>query len=135
MCKNCKDDGMHEFVGMDMCIYCMEPKQLLLQTKFHKNANGEMVPNKGIRRQQATSPEPCDKCKEKFKEQGIVPIVEATKDEHGLEYGKRYFMAPREAIHGEEFERMIEKVGFLIMPPEDMDEVFANYEAQHAVKN
>lgn len=67
------DNGEHEFVGMDMRIYCHEPKQLLLQTQFFKDAKGEMKPRRGIRKYQSTSPEPCDKCKKKFEEDGVVP--------------------------------------------------------------
>ena len=38
--KNCNyDDGEHEFVGMDMCIYCGECKQLLLQPEFFRGAD------------------------------------------------------------------------------------------------
>ena len=96
------DDGEHEFVGMDVCIYCGECKQLLLQPEFFRGADGEMHPKKGIRKTQCTSPEPCDACKKKFEEQGIVPMIEA---EHGLKgpiFGNRYMFVNRNAIQGEE---------------------------------
>ena len=64
------DDGQHEFVGMDMCIYCGECKQLLLQTRFDRNGK----PLKGLSKFQSTGPEPCDKCKKKFEEDGVFPM-------------------------------------------------------------
>ena len=131
MCKNCYDDGEHEAVGMYVCIYCGECKQLLLQTKYH---NGKPV--KGLHKYQATSPEPCDACKKKFEEENVVPIVEANPGPKGEPvFGRRYFMVSREAIHGEEFERMIEHVGFLLMPSKDIDEIYATLEARGKVKH
>ena len=95
MCKNCYDDGEHEFVGMDICIYCGECKQLLLQPEFFRGADGEMHPKKGIKRTQSTSPEPCDACKKKFEEQGIVPMIEATRGPKGPIFGERIVKIPK----------------------------------------
>lgn len=121
--RSVKDDGEHEFVGMDMCIYCGECKQLLLQPEFFRDANGEMIPKKGIKRTQSTSPEPCDKCKQKFKEQGIVPMIEATRGKHGPIFGHRYAFINREAVQGEEFIKFMDTHGFLICEPEFMDQI------------
>ena len=120
MCKNCKDDGEHEFVGMDLCLYCNEVKQLLLQPNFFRSGD-EMIPKKGIRKTQITSPEPCDKCKEKFKKQGIVPMIEAERGEHGPIFGKRYVFIKRKAVKEKEFKDFMNKHGFLICEPEVMD--------------
>ena len=43
MSKDCCNDDNHEFVGKDICIYCGDIKQILLQTKFY---NGK--PAKGL---------------------------------------------------------------------------------------
>lgn len=107
-----------EFVGMDMCIYCGECKQLLLQTHFLPDG----TPFKGIKRQQSTSPEPCDKCKESFKEKGIVPMIEASKDEHTGEpiYGHRYVFINYNAL-SEEFQKLADTHGFVICDMETID--------------
>lgn len=123
MSRHQYDDGEHEFVGMDMCIYCGECKQLLLQPEFFRGADGEMHPKKGIKRTQSTSPEPCDKCKEKFKEQGIVPMIEAERGPKGPIFGNRYTFINREAVQGEEFVKFMDTHGFLICEPEFMDQI------------
>lgn len=123
MCKNCKDDGEHEFVGMDICIYCGECKQLLLQPNFFRNADGEMIPKKGIKHKQSTSPEPCNECKKKFEEDGVVPMIEATRGEHGPIFGRRVVFIKRDAIQGQEFIDFMNKNGFLICEPEFMDQI------------
>lgn len=123
MCNKCYDDGQHEFVGMDMCIYCGECKQLLLQPNFFRGADGQMHPKKGIQRQQCTSPEPCDKCKEKFKKDGVVPLYEATPDEITGQpiFGKRYLFIKREAVKGPEFIKFMDEHGFLLCDAETID--------------
>ncbi len=123
MCKNCKDDGEHEFVGMDICIYCGECKQLLLQPNFFRDADGEMIPKKGIKRTQSTSPEPCNECKKKFEKDGVVPMIEATRGEHGPIFGQRVIFIKRDAIQGQEFIDFMNKHGFLICEPEFMDQI------------
>ena len=130
MTNRCNDDD-HEFVGMDMCIYCGECKQLLLQTQFFKDANGEMKPMKGIHTHQPTSPEPCDKCKKKFEEDGVVPMIEATRGYKGEPiFGKRYIFMRREAIRGQEFIDFMNKHGYLICEPEFIDTVLAKHKEQ-----
>lgn len=125
------DDGEHEFVGMDMCIYCHEPKQLLLQTKFFKDANGEMKPQRGLREYQATSPEPCDKCKKKFEEDGVVPMIEATRGPKGkLIFGQRYIFIKRDAIQGQEFIDFMNKRGYLVCEPNFIDTVLSKQKEQ-----
>lgn len=114
----CKYDEDHEFVGQDICIYCGEIKQILLQTKFY---NGK--PAKGLKQMQATSPEPCKKCKEKFEKDGVVPVYEATRGEKGPIWGKRYVFMKREAVEGKEFIDFMNKHGFLICEPELIDEI------------
>lgn len=121
------DDGEHEFVGMDMCIYCHEPKQLLLQTQFFKDAKGEMKPRRGIRKYQSTSPEPCDKCKKKFEEDGVVPMIEATRGPKGKPiFGQRYIFIKRDAIQGQEFIDFMNKHGYLICEPDFIDTLLSN---------
>ena len=127
--KNCNyDDGEHEFVGLDMCIYCGECKQLLLQSEFFKGADGEMHPKKGIRKTQSTSPEPCDACKKKFEEQGLVPMIEAERGPKGPIFGRRYILVNRAAIHGEEFIKFMDTHGFLICDIETMDKLIKDRE-------
>lgn len=113
------DDGQHEFVGMDICIYCGECKQLLLQTKFGHNGK----PVKGLSKYQSTGPEPCDKCKKKFEQEGCVPMIEAHPDEHTGQpvFGQRYIFMKREAIKGQEFIDFMNKHGFLICDHQTMD--------------
>ena len=123
MSRHQYDDGEHEFVGMDMCIYCGECKQLLLQPEFFRGADGEMHPKKGIKRTQSTSPEPCDACKKKFEEQGIVPMIEAERGPKGPIFGNRYTFINREAVQGEEFVKFMNTHGFLICEPEFMDQI------------
>lgn len=132
MCKNRYDDGNHEFVGMDICIYCGECKQLLLQPEFFRGADGEMHPKKGIKRTQSTSPEPCDVCKKKFEEQGIVPMIEAERGPKGPIFGNRYMFINRDAIQGEEFIKFMNTHGFLICEPEFMDKLIQSQEVQNA---
>ena len=117
------NDGEHEFCGMDMCIYCGECKQLLLQTRFF---NGK--PAKGLRKFQSTGPEPCDKCKKKFEQEGCVPMIEAHPDERTKMpvYGRRYVFIRREAIKGQEFIDFMNKNGFLICDHETMDKLTEN---------
>lgn len=113
-----KNDDEHEFVGQDICIYCGEMKQILLQTEFY---NGKPV--KGLKEKQATSPEPCKNCKEKFEKDGIVPLYEATHGPKGPIWGKRYVFIKRKAVEGEEFINFMNKNGFLICEPELIDEI------------
>lgn len=129
----CNDDN-HEFVGMDMCIYCHEPKQLLLQTQFFKDASGKMKPKKGIRKYQSTSPEPCDNCKKKFEEDGVVPMIEATPGPKGEPiFGKRYIFMKREAIQGQEFIDFMNKHGYLICEPDFIDSLLSKQKEQMIV--
>lgn len=126
----CNDDD-HEFVGMDICIYCHEPKRLLLQTQFFKDASGKMKPRKGISKYQATSPEPCDKCKKKFEEDGVVPTIEATRGPKGeLIFGQRYIFGKRDAIQGQEFIDFMNKHGYLVCEPNFIDTVLSEQKEQ-----
>lgn len=121
------DDGQHEFVGMDMCIYCGECKQLLLQTKFGHNGK----PVKGLSKYQSTGPEPCDKCKKKFEEDGVFPMIEAHPGENGAPvFGRRFVFIKREAL-GPEFIEFGEKHGFVICDHQTMDQI----EAERSNKN
>lgn len=123
MNKNYCNDGNHEFVGQDICIYCGEIKQILLQTKFYNSK-----PAKGLKEQQATSPEPCKKCKEKFEKDGVVPLYEATRSPKGPILGNRYVFMKREAIEGKEFIDFMNKHGFLVCEPELIDEIIKQQE-------
>ena len=125
--RSVKDDGEHEFVGMDMCIYCGECKQLLLQPNFFRDGNGEMIPKKGIKRTQSTSPELCDACKKKFEEDGVVPVYEATRGKQGPIFGKRYVFIHRESVQGEEFIEFMNNHGFLICEPEVIDHILQHH--------
>lgn len=127
MSRHQYDDGEHEFVGMDMCIYCGECKQLLLQPEFFKAADGNMYPKKGIKRIQSTSPEPCDACKKKFEEEGVVPVYEATRGKQGPIFGKRYIFIARESVKGKEFIEFMNKHGFLICEPEVIDHILQHH--------
>ena len=127
---NIYDDGNHEFVGMDLCVYCGECKQLLLQTSFFRAANGEMKPKKGLSKYQSTSPEPCDKCKQKFKEDGVVPMIAARRKLNGeTEFTNKMVFVRREAIQGEQFIKMMEEAGFLIMEEDEFDRTFIQNKA------
>lgn len=120
----CNED--HEFVGMDMCIYCGECKQLLLQTRFTHDGK----PVKGLKRCQSTSPEPCDKCKKKFEEDGVFPMIEAHPGENGTpEFGRRFVFIKREAF-GPEFIAFGKKHGFILCDHEMMDKI----EAERSIK-
>lgn len=134
MSRHQYDDGEHEFVGMDVCIYCGECKQLLLQPEFFRGADGEMHPKKGIRKTQCTSPEPCDACKKKFEEQGIVPMIEAERGPKGPIFGNRYMFVNREAIQGEEFIKFMNTHGFVICEPEFMDQLIKHREMSNESK-
>ena len=109
MCKNCYDDGNHEFVGMDICIYCGECKQLLLQPEFFRGADGEMHPKKGI-----------------------VPMIEAERGPKGPIFGERIVKVRRDAVQGEEFIKFMNTHGFLICEPEFMDKLMQSQEVQNA---
>lgn len=108
-----------EFVGMDMCIYCGECKQILLQTHFLPDG----TPFKGLKREQSTSPEPCDECKKSFKDRGVVPMIEASKDKDtGMPvYGNRFVLVNYKALP-EEFQKFADTHGFVIC---DMDTIDA----------
>lgn len=121
------DDGEHEFVGMDMCIYCGECKQLLLQTRFGHDGK----PVKGLKRCQSTGPEPCDNCKKKFEEDGVFPMIEAHPGKDGAPvFGRRFVFIKREAL-GPEFITFGKKHGFVLCDHETMDKI----EAERSIKN
>lgn len=108
-------------IGMQCCVYCKEPKGILLSTKY--KANGESAIN--IPRYCFTDPEPCDKCKEEFKAKGCVPMWSVHPGKHGeIEYDGRYAMIKREKVHGQNFINMIEKLGFLIMQTDEFSKAF-----------
>lgn len=56
--------GEKSHVGMDCCVICGEPIQILLDRKLRK-----ILPRKIV-----TSPVPCDKCKKKYLTKGILMI-------------------------------------------------------------
>lgn len=58
------------YIGMDCCIYCGEPKGVLLDQRMRKTLD----------RCQATSSEPCDKCKEEMAK-GFTFIVVNNEEE------------------------------------------------------
>jgi len=109
-----KEDDEHQFVAQDICMYCGEIKQIIMQTQFTKDGR----PKGKLPSKVCTSPEPCDKCKEQGKKEGWFYLVEA--DDNGPT--GRYVKAKREAFKGKQED--IDKWGFALMPKTDFEEMF-----------
>ena len=70
--NNIKEDDKHQFVAQDICMYCGECKSIVMQTRFTKEGRplyemGDKV---------IMSIEPCDKCKEKNRQENKVIVLE-----------------------------------------------------------
>lgn len=103
----------NSFVGMDCCVYCNEPKGILL----HKHM-------KEIPYHNYSSPEPCDKCKKQFEAEGKVPMHEITVDYKGnINPTGRYIFLKREAVQGEQFIKMMNEKGFLFCDKETFESI------------
>lgn len=76
--------------SMDCCFYCGEPKSILLMGKLKDDTEAP--------RECCTSIEPCDKCKEKYKD--YVLAVEKERDESAVPTGR--WMAIRKEVIVEE---------------------------------
>ena len=69
------------YVAMDCCIYCMEPKGILLNISLKESFQNSKV---------YTSREPCEKCQEQM--DGRFTIFEA--DEEGTHTGNMWIVKP-----------------------------------------
>ena len=104
---------MNNFVGMDMCPYCNEPKAILIHQHM-----------KEIPQHCMTSPEPCDKCKAKFEADNVVPVWSTFTDAKGkMQFNNEYFFIKRDSVHGQQFIDMVNKLGFLVMKEEEFIKV------------
>lgn len=113
---------MNNFVGMDMCPYCNEPKSILIHQRL-----------KEIPEHCMTSPEPCDKCKERFERDNVVPVWSTFVDDKGkLQFNNEYFFIRRDSVHGQQFLDMIDKLGFLVMKEEEFAKVKLNMQMMKA---
>ena len=108
-----KEDDEHQFVAQDVCMYCGEIKQILMQTRFTKDGR----PKDRLPKKVCTSPEPCDECKKKGKEEGWFYLTEV--DDDGPT--GRYVKAKREAL--KEKKEDIDKWGFALIPKKDFEEI------------
>ena len=104
---------MNNFVGMDMCPYCNEPKAILIHQHM-----------KEIPEHCMTSPEPCDKCKERFERDNVVPVWSTFIDAKGkMQFNNEYFFIKRDSVHGQQFLDMMNKLGFLVMKEDEFAKV------------
>lgn len=99
----------NDFIGMQMCPYCNEAMGILIDRNL-----------KSIPKMACTGPEPCDKCKEKHKNDSVVPMWEAERTYKGLDFTGRYIFFKRAAVIGKEFINMMNTVGFLVCDKETM---------------
>lgn len=109
----------NDFIGMDCCVYCKEPKAILIHKHF-----------KPIPKCSSSSPEPCDACKHKFEENDVVPLHEVIPVRKGYEPTGRYVFVRRSAIDGEEFVSMMNKVGFLYAIREEFEKIVVSKKEQ-----
>ena len=118
---------MENHVGMDCCMLCGEPKSIALATEY-KEVNGKMQPKHPIPQRFASSPELCDKCLEKMKNDGTFVIYEAeqvynTKHKRELpEFTGRFLIAQMAGVD-KSFEsyNFIEKNRFILCLPEEFN--------------
>lgn len=108
-----REDDEHQFVAQDLCMYCGEIKQLLIQKRFTENGR----PKDKLPKKVCTSPEPCNKCKEQGKKEGWFYLTEV--DDSGLT--GRYIKAKRKAIKG--MKKEVDKWGFALINKEDFERV------------
>ena len=95
------------YVGMDLCFFCQEPKQLLMDMRLRNS-----LPQKQI-----TSLEPCDKCKEKYQEHHVI-LVEIT----GME--TRQVPRSRQLYDNKEIRVPIPTGFWMCVPREYVDKIF-----------
>ena len=104
---------MNNFVGMDMCPYCNEPKAILIHQHM-----------KEIPQHCMTSPEPCDKCKAKFEADNVVPVWSTFIDAKGkMQFNNEYFFIKRESVRTQPLIKMMNDCGFLVMKEEEFIKV------------
>lgn len=64
-------------VGMSVCPLCGEPKYIALATRYRTNAKGEFESVTNVPEKFVDSPDLCDNCVKKFKEENKFVILEA----------------------------------------------------------
>ena len=110
----------NNFVALDMCPYCDEPKGIAI----HQNL-------KDLPQPCMTSPEPCEKCKEKFIQNNIVPVWSTFTDEKGqIHFNNEYFFIKRDTVRTAELIDMMRTSGFLIMKEEEFNKAKEYMEMQ-----
>lgn len=63
-------------VGMSVCLICGEPKYIALATRYRTNAKGEFESITNVPEKFVDSPDLCDNCVKKFKEENKFVIFE-----------------------------------------------------------
>lgn len=111
---------MNNYVALDMCPYCNEPKGIAI----HKQL-------KDLPQECITSPEPCDKCREKFIANNIVPVWSTFIDNKGkLQFRNEYFFIKRDTVRTAELINMMNTYGFLVMKEEEFNKAKEYMEMQ-----
>lgn len=111
---------MNDFVALDVCPYCGQPKGIAI----HKNL-------KKLPQPCMTSPEPCDKCKEMFIAKNMVPVWSTFIDGKGnIQFKPEYFFIHRDTVTTESIRNMMMTSGFLIMKEDEFEKAKEYMEMQ-----
>ena len=111
---------MNNFVALDMCPYCNQPKGIAI----HKNL-------KKLPQPCMTSPAPCDNCRAAFVKAGVVPVWSTFIDDKGkLQFNNEYFFIRRETVRTTDLINMMNDYGFLVMKEEEFEKHKRNMETQ-----
>ena len=111
---------MNNFVALDICPYCGQPKGIAIHKKL-----------KDLPQECMTSPEPCDKCRETFIAKNAVPVWSTFIDSKGkVQFKNEYFFIRRDTVRTPEIINMMNTSGFLIMKENEFEEAKKYMETQ-----
>ena len=100
---------MNNFIALDVCPYCGEAKGVVIHQQF-----------KDLPQPCMTSPEPCKDCKERFRNQNIVPVWSTfTDDKNQIQFRNEYFFIKRDTVTTATFQNIMDTSGYLIMKEEE----------------
>lgn len=105
------------FVGM---VVCREPKHIVIDRRL-KNTMDKYG-----------SPELCDKCKQKFKDENKVVVYEADKTDKGFNLNGKYIIISYDNLNkdllSEQHKKFIEEERFMLIEPDAHNERMKNEE-------
>jgi hypothetical protein len=104
------------FVGMVVCPICREPKHIVIDRRLKNTMDKYMWDG---------SPELCDKCKQKFKDENKVVVYEADKTDKGFNLNGKYIIISYDNLNkdllSEQHKKFIEKERFMLIEPGSFD--------------